>query len=129
MTTALLQLGLITVLLVGGVGLLVLLVRWFTGSWRTPIRSRRPPEPRNRPVEAVAADLHRLGRQLSLVPAGTPRARRVGLQAAYDDVLLEAARLLEVANTLSAQPPGRARDAERSRLQTALEDAGLVVRG
>lgn len=82
-----------------------------------------------RPLQAVAADVRRLRRQLTLVPTGAPMARRRALQAAYDDVLTEAARMLGVPHALTTEPPGRARDAERLRLLAALEAAGLAVDG
>ena len=83
------------------------------------------PPPR-RPLQLVAADLRRLTRELSMVPGGTPAARRAGLLAAYDDVLAEAAVLLAVPNALAGQT-GAARELERMRLLGQLEAAGLVV--
>jgi hypothetical protein len=88
-----------------------------------------PPVPGRRPLQQVAADVRRLARSTALVPAGTPMARLRGLWAAYDDVLVEAAALLEVPHTLGTAVEGRARDVERLRLVAALERAGLVVRG
>jgi hypothetical protein len=130
MGTSLLHLGAI----VGGVVSSVALAGWVArlvfGSARLPepLRRRREPfVPAGRPLEHVAADLRRLGAQLAHVPAGAPMARRRGLQAAYDDVLAEAARLLEVPHALDAVPLGRPRDVERLRLQAALADAGLAV--
>jgi hypothetical protein len=82
-----------------------------------------------RPLQAVAADVRRLGRRLALVPAGAPMVRRRALQAAYDDVLAEAAGMLGVPHALTAEPPGRGRDVERLRLLAALEAAGLAVDG
>jgi hypothetical protein len=79
-----------------------------------------------RPLEAVAADLRRLARELSMVPGGMPMARRRGLLAAFDDVLVEAAELLEVPNQLTAEPPA-SRELERIRLLASVEAAGLVV--
>jgi hypothetical protein len=79
-----------------------------------------------RPLEAVAADLRRLARELSMVPGGQPMARRRGLLAAFDDVLVEAAELLEVPNQLTAEPPAT-RELERIRLLASVEAAGLVV--
>jgi hypothetical protein len=79
-----------------------------------------------RPLELVAADLRRLTRELSMVPGGMPMARRRGLLAAFDDVLVEAAELLEVPNQLTAEPPAT-RELERMRLLASLEAAGLVV--
>src|SRR4051794_11956515 len=105
------------------------LARLVFGSARLPALRRRrtdPAPPPRRPIEVVAADLRRLARQLERVPAGAPMARRRGLQAAYDDVLVEAARQLAVPHALTGPPDGRSRDAERLRLQAALSAAGLV---
>jgi hypothetical protein len=91
-------------------------------------RSARDPSPGRRPLQVVAADVRRLGRSLALVPEGLPMARRRALAAAYDDVLIEAALLLEVPHELRTTPDGHARDLERLRLLAALEGAGLAVR-
>jgi hypothetical protein len=85
------------------------------------------PRPR-RPLQLVAADVRRLTRELSMVPGGMPMARRRGLLAAYDDVLIEAAELLEVPHQLTSAPPAN-RELERLRLIASLEAAGLVVAG
>jgi hypothetical protein len=85
-----------------------------------PVTSRRP-------VQAVAADLRRLARELAAVPAGAPYIRWQALQTAYDRVLTEAAELLEVPHTLRDLPMGTPRDIERLRVVCALESAGLVV--
>ncbi|WP_138760738.1 hypothetical protein [Modestobacter altitudinis] len=88
-----------------------------------------PPTPRpRRPLQLVAADVRRLTRELSMVPGGMPMARRRGLLAAYDDVLIEAAELLEVPHQLTSAPPAN-RELERLRLIASLEAAGLVVAG
>jgi hypothetical protein len=102
-------------------------VRWVR---RTRERRHRAlhPDPQRRPLQVVAADVRRLGRQLALVPAGAPMVRRRALAAAYDDVLVEAAELLEVPQELASVPPGPAHDLERLRLLAALEEAGLAVR-
>jgi len=129
MLGSLLYLGLITGGLVCSFALLDVLVRWFSGQLemeRSARRRGRPPvEPPHRPIEHVAADVHRLSLQLARVPAGVPQARRAGLLAAYEDVLIEAARLLEVEHSLRGLPPGRARDAARRRLEIDLAAAGL----
>jgi hypothetical protein len=133
MTASLLYLGSVVAGVVGAVAGLGWLARWLFGDARLPIRHGRraqdPPPPVHRPLEAVAADLRRLGRQLARVPAGAPMARRRGLQAAYDDVLVEAAELLEVSHTMTGTPPGLARDVERLRVRAALADAGLAEQG
>jgi hypothetical protein len=130
MVTSLLHLGAIVGGVVGAVALAGYVARLVFGSAQLPRLLRRreqPVAPAGRPLEQVAADLRRLSAQLARVPAGAPMARRRGLQAAYDDVLVEAARLLEVPHALDAVPPGRPRDVERLRVQTALAAAGLVV--
>jgi hypothetical protein len=81
-----------------------------------------------RPIEVVAAELRRLTRELAVVPGGVPLARRRGLLAAYDDLLVEAADLLEVPQQLTTQPPA-GRELERIRLLAVLEARGLVVGG
>ena len=125
---ALVRLVLITAVPVAVFGLLGLATRWLTGQWRSarPRPRPEPPAPHRRPVELVAADLRRLARELSMVPSGTPVARRRGLLAAYDDVLCEAAATLEVPEHLTGASPG-ARELERMRLLAALEAAGLVT--
>lgn len=92
-------------------------------------RPAPPPAPVRRPLQVVAADLRRLSRQLALVPAGASLVRWKALWAAYDDVLIEAADLLEVPHELPDARAGMARDLERLRLLAALEGAGLMVRG
>jgi hypothetical protein len=100
--------------------------------WVRRVRERRRlahhPEPPRRPLQVVAADVRRLDRQLALVPAGAPMVRRRALAAAFDDVLIEAAVLLDVPHELTSAPVGSARDLERLRLLAALEGAGLAVR-
>jgi hypothetical protein len=101
-------------------------VRWVHRRWARR-RAAHHPEPLRRPLQVVAADVRRLGRQIALVPAGAPMARRRALAAAYDDVLIEAALLLDVPGDLRAAPVGAARDAARSRLLADLQEAGLAV--
>jgi hypothetical protein len=104
------------------------LLRWIGRLIDRP-REARQLRTMRRPIQVVAADVRRLARQLALVPAGAPMARRRALAAAYDDVLIEAAALLEVPHMMRTMSEGRARDVERLRLQAALEDAGLAVHG
>ena len=101
-------------------------VRWFIRRRRNR-RAALHPESQRRPLQVVAADVRRLGRQIALVPAGAPMARRRALAAAYEDVLMEAAVLLDVPNDLRTAPVGPVRDAARLRLLADLEEAGLAV--
>ncbi|SFP20351.1 hypothetical protein SAMN05660464_2474 [Geodermatophilus dictyosporus] len=139
MTEALLHLLAITAMLVGSFALMGVAFRLFSGQLQMDLRARRtarrrargldrPPEAVHRPVEQVAADLRRLARQLDRVPAGSPAVRRRGFQAAYDDVLTEAAGQFAVPHALAGLRPGPARDVERLRVEAALADVGLVVR-
>ncbi|SFE14748.1 hypothetical protein [Blastococcus tunisiensis] len=119
----------------GTVAVIAALIAWTGPSvrWahRTVQRRRqaRNPAPGHRPLQVVAADVRRLARSIALVPAGAPMARRRALAAAYDDVLVEAAELLEIPHELRTAPAGPPRDAERLRLLAALECAGLTVQG
>jgi hypothetical protein len=133
MPTTLLQVVVILALFATVVASFGAVGRWADGNPPRFARRRAVPSAevaQARPIEAVAADVRRLTRQLALVPAGAPMARRRGLWAAYDDVLIEAARLLDVPHRLHElpDPPSRARDIEQLRLLAALQDAGLVVR-
>jgi hypothetical protein len=126
MATSLLQIGAtvaVVAVLIAGTGPVL------RGLSRVVSRRRAARHPRSfrRPLQVVAADVRRLGRQLALVPAGAPMVRRRALAAAYDDVLIEAALLLGVPHELPATPVGPARDLERLRLLAALEGAGLAV--
>jgi hypothetical protein len=117
----------------GVVAVIAALVAWTgpTARWVIIRRQRRAaarrPEAGRRPLQVVAADVRRLGRQIALVPAGAPMARRRALAAAYEDVLMEAAVLLDVPHDLRTAPVGPARDAARLRLLADLEEAGLAV--
>ena len=134
------QLAAVVAMTVGAAWLMDLSLRAFTGTLRRPRRRRRPVRqarvaarrpvpvavPERRSVQAIAADLRRLRRELALVSIGSA-AHRAGVLAAYDDVLVEAARSLEVAHRLPETCPGEEREVERLRLAAALADTGLVI--
>jgi hypothetical protein len=103
------------------------LYRWLAGPRPRAAVRPRPARP-CRPIEQVAADLRRLHRQLELVPAEASGARGRALLAAYDDVLGEAAALLDVPEALRSTPEGWDRDSERLQVETRLAGAGLRVR-
>ena len=92
---------------------------------RRHVSPAEPPAPAARTIEDVARSLRRLRREVLAPAPGAPMARRVAALAAYDDLLLEAARALGIADTLSDLPPGTDRDAERLRVEHLLRDAGL----
>ena len=126
MATALVELGVLLALFAGLVAYGGPAARGL-GRWTARRRAARHPRPAGRPLEAVAADLRRLGHQVECIPAGAPMARRRAVQAAYDDVLTEAAGILDVPASLPEVPEGRARDVERLRVVAALRAAGLRV--
>ena len=111
-------------LTVGGVLYQAEIVHWVRRLVRgfTP-PTRRPPE--GPPIERIGCDARRLRRELLALAPGIPIARRIGLQLAYDDVLVDACAALEVANTLTALPLGAERDAERLYVEHKLDAAGL----
>lgn len=93
---------------------------------RTAAEPSRPAD--HPPLERIAADARRLAADLDRLPPRAPWARRQGLILAYDDVLAVVARALEVEHSLTRLPLGWDRDLERIRVETALADAGLVLR-
>jgi len=95
---------------------------------RCRVLPRPPVCPADPPVQRLAADLRRLAAAVDQVPRGTTYARRKGLLAAYDDVLVTACRALEVPQSLSTLPYGMDRELERMRVEASLESAGLRFR-
>ncbi len=83
------------------------------------------PVPTGPPLEKLAADLRRLRPQARSPRPGVPMARQRGIVAAYDQVLVDTARTLAVPTTLASLHEGFDREAERLRLEHALEVAGL----
>jgi hypothetical protein len=83
--------------------------------------------PAGPPIERLAADLRRVHRQLAGYPSGTSAARRIGTRQAYDELLGQACRQIEVPNRLDGLPEGIDRDIERLRIEQSLRDRGLAV--
>ena len=77
------------------------------------------------PLEKLAADLRRLRAEVRSPRPGVAMAKQRGIVAAYDEVLVETARALGVPTTLADVPQGLDHEAERLRLEHALEQAGL----
>jgi hypothetical protein len=87
------------------------------------LRSRRLPV---RPaLEATVADLRRLRHEIRCCVPRT-QVRRVAVQAAYDDVLLDVCRMVEVDAPL-ATAVGADRVFARLLTEAALEDAGIAL--
>jgi hypothetical protein len=100
--------------------------RLAAGAWGR-LRRRPPPGPAGRPLEVIAQDARRLGTAFRNQPRGCSFAKYEGRRRAYEGVLAEACRTLGVVHLLDVLPPGQERDAERSRVEYALECAGLEL--
>ena len=84
-----------------------------------------PAPPAGPPLEKLAADLRRLRPEARSPRPGVPMARQKGIVAAYDGVLVATATALGVPTSLTDLPGGIDREAERLRVEDALEAAGL----
>lgn len=85
------------------------------------------PAPGGPAIEDLARSLRRLRGQVLSPAPGTTMARRRGTTAAYEDLLVQAARALDVPDTLSDVREGTDREAERLRLEHLLREAGLAL--
>ena len=77
-----------------------------------------------RPIEAIAADLHRLGAGTTPGPA-TSFAKVEAVRCAYDRALGECCELLGLTHLLGVLPLGPELDAERERVEEQLTDSGV----
>jgi hypothetical protein len=91
-----------------------------------------PAQPVGQPIEDIAASLRRLQRWLDSYAESRPipgkATKVIAATNAYDRVLVEACRALQVPEGLDGTD-GLDREAERLRMQSALVDVGLVLRG
>jgi hypothetical protein len=92
---------------------------------RTHLLRPAPAPPAGPPLEKLAADLRRLRPEARSPRPGVPMARQKGIVAAYDGVLVATARALAVPTSLELLPDGIDREAERLRVEDALEASGL----
>lgn len=84
--------------------------------------------PAGRPLERIVRDLRRLEPVARRPREGTTNVRHRGVVAAYDDVLLEACRALDITTSLGSLPEGLERESERLRVEFELEQAGIRIR-
>jgi hypothetical protein len=92
---------------------------------RIHLRRAPDPQPCGRPIEAIAADVRRLGQEFRYLPAGASFTRVEARRRAYDLALAEACGALEIAHLLEVLPPGAELDRERSRVELVLDCAGF----
>jgi hypothetical protein len=88
---------------------------------------RRPEAPATRPVEELAVLARRLGRRFHHPPEGQRFVKCEAVRRAYDTVLVEASQALGVTTLLTVIAPGPELDAERGRVELALEERGFEL--
>ena len=94
---------------------------WF----ETTLRHRHPERPEHRPIEAIAADLRRLGGHFHTLPEHASYAKVEAVRGAYDRALAECCAALGLAELLGVLPAGAEQDAERERVEELLADSGV----
>jgi hypothetical protein len=85
------------------------------------------PQPAGRPIEQIAADVHRLGLRFRSLPPGASFTKFEARRRAYDLALSEACRALEITHLLEVLPPGAELDRERDRVELVLDYAGFQL--
>ncbi len=101
-----------------GVGMLV-------GRLGTRPSRRYVPEPDGRPIEAIAADLHRLGGRFHTLDPRTSFAKVEAVRSAYDRALAECCTALGITHLLAVLPAGPELDVERERVEDQLAGCGV----
>jgi hypothetical protein len=91
------------------------------------IRRRPAPLAQGPPIEKLAADLRRVHRVLAGYEQGTPLVRRVGTLQAYDELLIQACRAVDVDQRIDRLRPGTELELERLRVEEQLRHAGLAI--
>ncbi len=96
---------------------------------REQVRARlgyaRPPAPDTRAIEAIAADLRRLGARFHTLDPHTSFAKVEAVRGAYDRTLAECCAALGITHLLAVLPVGAERDAERTRVEEQLAGCGV----
>ncbi|MBB5890051.1 hypothetical protein [Kutzneria kofuensis] len=90
-------------------------------------RRRSPPTPSGPSIQVLAQRLRRVHRTLLDFEPGTPALRRFAARQAYDDLLRQACRALDVEHRLDEVPEGIDKEIERLRVEEALRRAGLRI--
>jgi len=92
------------------------------GAW---LRPRPAPVPEGRPIEAIAADLRRLGLRFHRLDPHASYAKVAAVQGAYDRTLTECCAALGITHLLGVLTDGPERDAERARVEEQLAGCGV----
>ena len=80
------------------------------------------------PLERIVRDLRRLQPEARRHRQGTANVKYRSVVAAYDDLLTDACRAVEVPTSLNSLPEGLERESERLRIEFELERAGILIR-
>ncbi len=99
---------------------------WVRGRWSAR-RGGDLRAPTGRPIEDIAVDARRLGRQLQHTNDGRSAARIGAIRRSYDDVLAEGCAALGLAELLGVLTDGPELDGERRRVEVMLIGAGMVL--
>lgn len=91
------------------------------------VRTRRRPTPTGPSIQFLAQRLRHVHRTLLEFEPGTPALRRYAARQAYDDLLRQACRALDVPQRLDEVPEGIDREIERLRVEEELRRAGLRI--
>lgn len=93
------------------------------------LRRRRRPKPTagGPPIQVLAQRLRRVHKTLIDFEPGTPALRRLAARQAYDDLLRQACRALDVEHRLDEVPEGIDKEIERLRVEESLRRAGLRI--
>ena len=100
-------------------------VGWLLGRLKDSSFQRRAPAPEGRPIEAIAADLRRLGGRFHSLDPRTSFAKVEAVRCAYDRSLAEACGALGITHLLGVLPAGPELDAERERVEEELAGCGV----
>jgi hypothetical protein len=90
-------------------------------------RRRRPPEPNGRPIEAIVADLRRLGGRFHTLDPRTSFIKAEAVRHAYDRTLAECCTALAITHLLGVLPAGPELDTERVRVEEQLAGCGVRI--
>jgi hypothetical protein len=81
--------------------------------------------PEGRPIEAIAADLRRLGRRFHTLDPHASYAKVEAVRSGYDRALAECCTALDLTHLLGVIPAGPELDAERERVEELLVGSGV----
>jgi hypothetical protein len=91
----------------------------------THVLRRVAMQPESRPIELIAADLHRLGARFHTLDPHTSFAKVEAVRCAYDRALAECCATLGITHLLGVLTPGPELDAERRRVEDQLTGCGV----